>query len=207
MKIKFFHFIGPGTDLKVGLSPRAVFKGGTALSARNVDFEPNLPTEECFTTPDYRMTEGKARTTRPFLINGKQIRGLSLEFKNGEISNFHAEEGQKTFEEYINSDGGSKRLGEVALVGIDSPIYQSGRIFEEILFDENAACHIAIGFAYRFCIEGSEEMSNEELDKIGCNTSHVHTDMMLSSDEVDVHAELYSGQKIQLIKNGTWLKF
>lgn len=205
MKIKYLHFTGPGTDLKVGLSPHARFKGGVSKSPRGKAFEPNLPTEECFTTPDYRMTEGHVRATRPFLINGKMIRGLKLTFKNGEITDFTADEGKETFQAYINSDPGSKRLGEVALVGIDSPIYQSGRVFEEILFDENAACHIAIGFAYRFCITGSEKMSPEELENVGCNTSNVHTDMMISSDKVDVTALLYNDDTIPLLKNGSWV--
>lgn len=207
MQIEQLHFTGPGTDLKVGLSKRARFKGGTSHSARGKDFEPNLPTEECFTTPDYRKTEGHVQTTRPFLINGKMIRGLKLVFEKGEITAFSASEGHETFAAYINSDPGSKRLGEVALVGIDSPIFQSGRIFEEILFDENAACHIAVGFAYRFCITGSTEMSAEELDKEGCNTSSVHTDMMISSDQVDVEAILYSGEHIKLITKGIWQPF
>ena len=207
MKIKYLHVTGPGTDLKVGLSPLARFKGGTSRSPRGVDFEPNLPTEECFTTPDYHLTEGHVQTTRPFLINGKQIRGLKLEFKKGEIVSFQADEGAETFKAYINSDEGSKRLGEVALVGVDSPIFESGKIFEEILFDENAACHIAVGFAYRFCITDSAKMSPEELDKVGCNTSNVHTDMMISSEKVDVMAETYSGEKVALIKAGQFQSF
>lgn len=204
MKIKHFHFTGPGTDLKVGLSPRARFKGGVSKSPREKPFNPNIPTEECFTTPDYRMTEGHVQTTRPFLINGKQIRNLRLTFTKGEITHFDADEGRETFAAYINSDQGSKRLGEVALVGIDSPIYQSGRIFEEILFDENAACHIAVGFAYRFCITDSASMSPEELDQIGCNTSSVHTDMMISSNNVDVKALTYSGETVNIITKGLW---
>lgn len=207
LQIKTLHFTGPGTNLKVGLSPRARFKGGTSKSPRNVLFEPNIPTEECFTTPDYRKTEGHVRTTRPFLINGKLIRGLSLEFKEGKIVHFQAEDGKEMFAEYIKSDEGACRLGEVALVGIDSPVYQSGRVFEEILFDENAACHIAIGFAYRFCIVDSASMTNEELDKIGCNISNIHTDMMISSEEVDVSAECYTGKTISLIKQGKWQAF
>lgn len=207
MQIELLHFTGPGTDLKVGLCPKARFKGGTSHSARGKDFEPNLPTEECFTTPDYHKTTGHVQTTRPFLINGKMIRGLSLVFDQGEIVSFSAHEGQETFAAYINSDPGAKRLGEVALVGIDSPIFQSGRIFEEILFDENAACHIAVGFAYRFCIAGSAEMSAEELDNSGCNTSSVHTDMMISSEQVDVEALLYSGKRVKLISQGVWQPF
>jgi aminopeptidase len=205
MKVETLHFTGPGTDLKVGLSPKAIFKGGGSLGPRGVEFEPNLPTEEVFTTPDCHKTEGHVQTTRPFLINGKMVRGLKLEFKEGEIVNFEAKEGAETFKEYISSDPGAKKLGEVALVGIDSPIYQTGRVYEEILFDENAACHIAVGFAYHFCIEGSADMTIEELYEIGCNSSHVHTDMMISSEEVDVAAITADGKEITLISKGQWV--
>ncbi|NGX58809.1 MAG: Aminopeptidase PepS [Chlamydiae bacterium] len=205
MKINSLHFKGPGTDLVVGLSSKAIFMGGGSMGPRGVEFEPNLPTEEVFTTPDCHKTEGHVQTTRPFLINGKMIRGLKLEFKNGEIVKFEADEGTETFKEYINSDAGANKLGEVALVGVDSPIYQSGRIYEEILFDENAACHIAVGFAYHFCIEGSADMSIDELHEVGCNNSHVHTDMMISSEEVNVMGVLSSGEEVQLINKGQWV--
>ena len=207
LKIKDLHFIGPNTDLKVRLSPKAIFKGGGDKSIKGVDFEANIPTEECFTTPDYRYTEGKVKITRPVLVNGKLVKGLQLEFKNGEITHFQAEEGQEHFGAYIANDPGAKRLGEVALVGTDSPIYQSGRLFEEILFDENAACHIAVGFAYRFCVDGGAQMNEEELSAIGCNDSHVHTDFMISSEQVDVMATSYvgEGKEICLIKQGQWV--
>ncbi len=204
MKIKSLHFKGPGTDLTVGLSDKAIFKGGGEIGSRGVEYQPNIPTEECFTTPDYRKTHGSAKTTRPFLINGKMVKGLSLEFEHGEINRFQADEGEETFREYINSDPGAKRLGEVALVGIDSPIYQSGLVFEEILFDENAACHIAIGLAYKFCLKSGGNLSQEELDQVGFNTSTVHTDMMISSDEVDVIATTFGGESVSLLKNGRW---
>jgi len=204
MKINSLHFTGPGTDLKVGLSPKAIFKGGGDESPRGVEFEPNVPTEEVFTTPDYRATEGRVRATRPFLINGVMIRDLEVEFKDGAVASFTASGGEDTFREYIASDPGGKRLGEVALVGIDSPIYQSGLVFEEILFDENAACHIAVGSAYKFCLDGGATMTKEELDEIGCNESSVHTDMMISSEDVDVEAECGDGQTVCLIQKGRW---
>jgi len=205
MKIQSLHFVGPGTDLMVGLSQKALWKGGTDRSPRGVEFEPNIPTEECFTTPDYRVTEGYVRTTRPFLINGKLIEGLEIEFKSGQITKFKAKSGQDTFKEYISSDPGAVRLGEVALVGIDSPIFKTGLVFEEILFDENAACHIAIGSAYKFCLEGGASLDSNSADALGCNESSVHTDMMISSEEVDVHAITYSGERKQLIKKGAWV--
>lgn len=204
LHIEELHFQGPQTDLKVYLSKKAIFKAGGEPGPRGVEFEPNIPTEECFTTPDYRRTEGHVRITRPILVNGKLVKGLHLAFKEGLITHFHAEEGEKHFAEYINNDEGARRLGEVALVGIDSPIYQSGHIFEEILFDENAACHIAVGFAYRFCLEGGASMSPEDLQAVGCNESNVHIDMMISSEEVDVDARTYSGETIRLIEKGRW---
>jgi len=207
LKIKTLHFEGPGTDLRVGLSPAAVFKGGSDTSPRKVEFEPNLPTEEVFTTPDWRGTEGTVRATRPFLVNGKLIEGLTLRFEHGKIVDFQATRGAETFAEYTASDDGANRLGEVALVGIDSPIYQSGLVFEEILFDENAACHIAVGSAYKFCLAGGAQMTEKDFAAIGCNESTVHTDMMISSDQVDVTAETYTGASIQLLAQGAWVDF
>jgi aminopeptidase len=144
------------------------------------------------------------RATRPFLVNGVLVEGLSLVFKDGAIVSFEAKAGANTFREYIDSDPGGRRLGEVALVGIDSPIFKSGRVFEEILFDENAACHIAVGSAYKFCLQGGDALTKDELTSIGCNESSVHTDMMISNEEVSVEAALYRGGTVTLLKNGEW---
>lgn len=205
MRIEELHFIGPGTDLKVYLSPQAKFQGGSSLSPLGVQFEPNIPTEECFTTPNCYLTQGRAHVTRPFFVNGKCIKGLELTFESGVLTQFSAEEGAETFEAYINSDPGGRRLGEVALVGIDSPVYQSGLVFQEILYDENAACHIAVGFAYRFCLQNGDKMTQQELEACGCNESNVHTDMMISSEEVDVLARTYDSKNIPLIRKGKWV--
>ncbi|MEM7166842.1 MAG: aminopeptidase [Planctomycetota bacterium] len=204
LKIKELHFTGGGSDLIVELSEKAVFRGGSDEGARGVHFEPNIPTEEVFTTPDARKTRGHVKATRPFIVNGKLIEGLSLTFEDGFVKDFEATSGADTFREYIDSDPNARRLGEVALVGIDSPVYQSGIVFQEILLDENAACHIAVGSAYLSCLDGGETMSKEELADIGCNESTVHTDMMISSEEVHVDATTYSGDKIRLIENGQW---
>ncbi len=203
LKIKELHFTGPGTDLKVGLSPKAVFVGGGSKGP-HAEYEPNIPTEECFTTPDYRLTTGKARVTRPVMVNGKLVKGLALEFKDGKLVHFEAAEGKENFAKYVDNDPQARYLGEVALVGIDSPIFQSGRIFEEILYDENAACHIALGFAYSFCLDGGPQMLAEELAGIGCNVSSIHVDMMISDEHVDVEATTYSGEKVKLIHQGQW---
>lgn len=203
--IETLRFHGGGTDLQVGLSPAAIFCGGSDTGPRGADFEPNVPTEEVFTTPDYRRTQGHVKTTRPFLVNGKLVEGLSLDFKDGVVKNFEATSGATTFGEYIESDAGGKRLGEVALVGIDSPIYQSGLVFQEILFDENAACHIAVGSAYKTCLKNGENLTDEALAEIGCNDSSVHTDMMISSEEVNVTATTRDGDQVELLQAGRWV--
>lgn len=205
MKISQLHFKGPGTDLRVGLSPLAKFGGGTKKSQRGVPFLANIPTEEVFTTPDWRVTQGSVQATRPFLINGKLIRNLKMRFEKGEIVEFSADDGADTFEEYINTDEGARRLGEVALVGIDSPIYQSNLTYQEILLDENAACHIAVGFAYKSCLVGGETMSDKELEEVGRNDSSVHTDMMISSEQVDVTAHTTAGKEVLLLEKGRWV--
>lgn len=203
--IEELHFTGPGTDLRVGLSSEAVFKGGSDRAPSGESFEPNIPTEECFTTPDWRRTEGTVRATRPFYVNGCLVKGLSISFKNGGISAFSCEEGAQTFRAYIESDEGAKRLGEVALVGTDSPVFRSGLVFQEILYDENAACHIALGSAYRGCLRGGADLSDDECSALGCNGSSVHTDIMISSESVDVDARLRSGDTVRLIQGGAWI--
>jgi aminopeptidase len=206
MKIRKLRFLGPGTDLEVGLSDRAIWKGGQETCPSGHSFEPNLPTEEVFTTPDFRATSGHARATRPFMIHGKMIENLSVKFSDGKIADFQASKGGETFGEYIQSDEGAARLGEVALVGIDSPIYKTGKVFQEILFDENAACHIAVGQAYRFCLSGGTSLNRDEALALGCNESAVHTDMMISSKDVDVTATLEDGSSRPLIQAGAWTR-
>jgi aminopeptidase len=204
LNISELVFRGPGTDLTVGLSKVAKFSGGTDIGPYGVPFEPNIPTEEVFTTPDWRATRGKARVTRPFLVNGKLIEGLEVEFEEGKVTRFEAKSGAETFGEYIKSDEGASRLGEVALVGVDSPVFQSGLVFQEILFDENAACHIAVGSAYKSCLVGGDSMTPEQLAEVGCNESSAHTDMMISDEHVDVLARTYSQEEVPLIEKGEW---
>jgi aminopeptidase len=203
--IRELRFEGPGTDLVVGLSDRAMFKGGSDSSPKGHSFEPNLPTEECFTTPDWRKTSGVVSATRPFLVNGTLVKGLQMTFSDGEISHFECREGGSALSAYLESDAGAKRLGEVALVGTDSPVFKSGLVFEEILFDENAACHIAVGSAYKGCLREGAGLNEAECESIGCNSSSVHTDIMISSEEVSVSAKLASGERLMLLEKGQWV--
>ncbi|MEE2883813.1 MAG: aminopeptidase [Planctomycetota bacterium] len=198
-------FSGPGTGLTVGLSERARFEGGAARSQRGNDFIPNLPTEEVFTTPDWRKTEGEVRVTRPFLVNGTLVQDLTMKFSEGVLVDFTANAGEQTLRSYVDSDEGARRLGEVALVGIDSPVFQSGHVFGEILLDENAACHIAVGNAYKTCLEDGVNLSKEQLEDIGYNSSTAHTDMMISNEEVDVIGVSRDGSEVDLLRGGAWV--
>ncbi len=204
LKLKTIRFHGPGTDLSLGLSRKALWKGGSSVSTSGIEFSPNIPTEEVFTTPDFRLTEGRVAITRPVLIPvlGKIMEGAWLEFKEGKVVDFGADKGKEVLDEYFSMDPAARYLGEVALVDGTSPIFKSGRIFYNILFDENASCHIALGAAYPECIEGGGSMSEEELKKEGANVSNLHTDFMISSPEVDVTGETYSGDRINIIKDG-----
>ncbi len=205
LELDHILFSGPGTDLTVGLSPRARFEGGSIRSQRGNEFIPNLPTEEVFTTPDWRKTQGDVRVTRPFLVNGTLVKDLRMTFRDGVLVNFEASSGQETLRSYVDSDEGARRLGEVALVGIDSPVYQSGHVFREILLDENAACHIAVGNAYKSCLDDGVNLSKEQLEEIGFNASSAHTDMMISDEEVDVMGVTSGGKEVELLHGGAWV--
>lgn len=199
------HFTGPGTDLQVALSEKAIFCAAQSLSPRGTPFVANLPTEEVYTTPDWRGTQGVVSATRPFLVMGTMVEELVLTFDKGEIVDMKAKAGCDAFKAYVESDPAGKRLGEVALVGIDSPIYQSGKVYGEILFDENAACHVAVGSAYRSCLRDGDTMDEKALEAIGCNDSTIHTDIMISSPKVDVAAVLTDGRAVKLIMDGKWV--
>jgi aminopeptidase len=204
MNLEALHFVGPGTDLRVGLSPRSKWLGGCLRGPHGADFIPNFPTEEVFTTPDWRQTQGTVTTTRPFLLHGKRVEGLQMVFEDGVIQKFNATQGSDIFQAHIDTDEGARRLGEVALVGTDSPIYKTGLLFQEILYDENAACHIATGNAYKNAVVGGESLSTEELDHLGCNESITHSDMMISSEEVNVIG-VSKGDEIPLLTEGSWV--
>ncbi len=204
LKIKTIRFRGPGTDLKIGLNKKAVWKGGSSTTTNGVEFSPNIPTEEVFTTPDFRTANGRVAVTRPVLVPvlGKIMEGAWMEFKEGKVVDFGADKGRDVLEEYFAMDPAARYLGEVALVDSNSPIFQSGRVFYNILFDENASCHIALGAAYPECIEGGGNMSEEELRKEGANRSNLHTDFMIGSPDVDVSGETWSGETVEIIKKG-----
>jgi aminopeptidase len=170
-----------------------------------VRFFANLPTFENYTTPDRQRTTGVVSMTRPVLINGTNVDGLRVEFAGGRVVGFSATEGEDAFRAMLDTDEGAGYLGEVALVGIDdSPIYATGLVFQNILLDENAACHIAFGRAYVDRLDGGTNMSRDELTAAGCNDSSVHRDCMISDERTSVTAICRDGSRRPVLENGAW---
>lgn len=204
-QIKEVRFVNQplGTDLTVTLSPEARWVSGRKETSFGVDVCLNIPTYEVFTTPDWRGTTGTVATTRPVMINGTLVDGLKLRFEKGEIVDVEASRNVGAYKALIETPGDptAKRLGEVALVGVDSPIFQSGRIFQHTLYDENAACHIATGMAYTVGIERGDELPPERLEELGFNQrARTHQDIMISDENTTVYAD---GKEI--LARGSWV--
>ncbi|HON89367.1 MAG TPA: aminopeptidase [Spirochaetales bacterium] len=200
------HFEGPGTDLTIGLMEGSIWHGGPDNTQSGRRFSPNIPTEEVFTSPDFRRTDGKVQFTCPVFVPsvGKTITGGWLLFKDGKVIDYGAQEGKDVLDTYFSLDDNARFLGEVALVDTSSPIFKSGKTFYNILFDENAACHIALGSAYPGCLKNGSTMSDEELTKAGANVCSVHTDFMIGSPDVAVTGITADGKRIPIIADGVF---
>ena len=198
------HFTGPGTNLSVGLPDGHIWAGGGSKTPSGISFVPNLPTEEVFTLPHKDKIEGTVTATKPLIYQGNRIENFSLTFSEGKVVNYSAEKGEEILHNVLKTDEGAKFLGEVALVPHQSPISQIGLIFLDVLYDENASNHLALGAAYRFCLEGGVEMSNEEFAQAGGNDSMVHVDFMFGSEEMNVEGIFDDGSSEPLIREGEW---
>lgn len=199
------HYVSEGTDLTVGLAKNHIWEDATSyVNGKEQAFIANIPTEEVFTAPDRNRVDGYVTNKLPLSYNGTIIDQFKLMFKDGEIIDFSAEKGEAVLKDLINTDEGSRGLGEVALVPDDSPISNRNTIFYNTLFDENAACHLAIGSAYAFNIQGGTEMTVEEKIASGLNDSNVHVDFMIGSSDLTIYGIFEDGSKELVFENGNW---
>ncbi len=198
------HYRGPGTDLRVGLSDRHLWLGGSETAKNGITCNPNIPTEEVFTTPHRLRVDGTVRSTKPLSYQGTLIQDMAVRFENGAIVDATARTGQEVLQKVLGTDEGARRLGEVALVPNSSPISASGLLFFNTLFDENAASHIALGQAYRTCLEGGTSASEAELAERGANSSLIHIDWMIGSGDIDVDGIDANGNAEPVMRRGEW---
>ena len=198
------HFRGPGTNLKIGMPKNHIWAGGSSKTKDGVDFTANIPTEEVFCMPHKTKTEGTVSATKPLNYHGNLIENFSLTFSEGRVVDFKARKGEEALRKMLETDDTAGFLGEVALVPHKSPISKSGLIFFNTLYDENAACHLALGSAYQHNIRGGTEMTEEELAEAGVNNSLIHVDFMIGSDKVDVDGIATDDIVTPVMRAGEW---
>ncbi len=198
------HYSAPGTDLTIGLPADHLWEGAGSFNSRGEKFMANMPTEEVFTAPDRRRINGIVSSTKPLSYGGTTLTGMHFTFKDGKVTDASAEKGEAVLKKLLETDEGAKSLGEVALVPDPSPISQSGIVFFNTLFDENASNHLALGSAYAFNLEGGTEMTEEELALAGLNRSQTHVDFMIGSKEMNIDGIRKDGTRIPVFRNGDW---
>jgi aminopeptidase len=199
------HLTGPGTDLTIGLPDGHIWRSGGLTAQNGITFTANVPTEEVFTLPHKDRVDGIVTATRPLNLGGSLIDGFSLTFEAGRVVEARADTGQDALLSLLDTDAGARGIGEIALVPHDSPISQSGLLFYNILFDENASDHIALGDGYKFCLEGGESMSNEAFAAAGGNSSLAHVDFMVGSGAMNVDGLTASGAVEPIMRAGEWV--
>ncbi len=193
-----------GTDFRVGMMEQGRFCGGGDTSLQGIYFNPNIPTEEVFISPKRGVAEGIVYSTKPLSYQGQLIENFSIRFEEGKAVEVHAEKNEALLKQLISMDEGAAYLGECALVPYDSPIQNSGLLFYNTLFDENAACHLALGRGYADTIRGFENLSHEECKEMGLNDSMVHEDFMIGAEDLDVDAITRDGRRVPIFRKGNW---
>jgi aminopeptidase len=197
-------YSAPGTQLSVGLPRGHIWQGGRAVARNGVPFVPNLPTEEIFTLPHRDQVEGSVTATRPFSHLTSTIDGITLVFSHGEVVKSSAKVGEPMLRELLQTDAGAAHLGEVALVPHSSPISQMGITFHNDLFDENASSHLALGDAYKVCLQEGDSLTDEEFVQRGGNQSEVHCDFMVGSAALDLDGIRTDGEAEPILRGGDW---
>jgi len=197
-------YTGPGTDLTLGLADGHAWKGGASTSRNGIICNPNIPTEEVFTTPHRLRVDGVVRATKPLSHNGTLITDIAVKFEAGRIVEAHATRGLEVLTRAMDTDEGGRRIGEVALVPHSSPISQSGILFYNTLFDENAASHIALGQCYSECFVDGKTITPDEVERRGGNKSFIHIDWMIGSGEIDIDGIGQDGAVTPVMRRGEW---
>ncbi len=203
-RFRALHYSGPGTDLTVGLADGHEWEGGAATANNGITCNANIPTEEVFTTPHARRVEGHVVSTKPLAYQGSLIDGIAVRFEQGRIVEAKASRGAEVLNKVLDTDEGARRLGEVALVPHSSPISKSGLLFFNTLFDENAACHIALGQCYSKCLVGGAKLTGEQIAAQGGNKSFIHIDWMIGSDRIDIDGVHADGRRVPVFRAGEW---
>ncbi len=198
------HYKSPGTDFMLGLPDGHLWISAQSLAQNGITFTANMPTEEVFTLPDRNRADGVIAATFPLSYGGTLIEDFHVHFENGQITKVGAKRGEAALQKLVDTDEGSRRLGEVALVPASSPIGRRGHLFYNTLFDENAACHIAIGRAYRFTLTGGTELTDDEFAAAGGNLSLNHVDFMIGSPQMDIDGITKDGHREPVMRQGEW---
>lgn len=198
------HFTGPGTDLRVGLADGHEWHGGASTAKNGITCNPNIPTEEVFTTPHALRVEGHVSSTKPLSHQGTLIDDIRVRFEGGRIIEATASRGAEVLAKLLDTDEGARRLGEVAMVPHSSPISASGILFYNTLFDENASCHIALGQCYSKCFLDGANLSQDQIKAQGGNSSLIHVDWMIGSDKVDIDGVKEDGARVPVMRAGEW---
>ena len=203
--IESLHYTADnGTDLTVGMIPEAIFCGGSEVSRQKIEFNPNIPTEECFISPMKGKAEGIVYSTKPLSYRGILIENFYMRFEGGKVVEAHAEKGDEALNTMLSMDEGARYLGECALVPQASPICQSGILFYNTLFDENAACHLAVGMGFADTIRDHHNKTLEECRALGVNDSMIHEDFMIGCDSMNIDATTRDGKVVPIFRSGNW---
>jgi aminopeptidase len=193
-----------GTDLTVGLNRGGVWEGGAATTVGGISYFPNIPTEEVFTTPDRTRADGIVFSAMPLVHAGQIVRDFWLRFEGGRVVEYGAKGGYEVLKQIVDTDENACRLGECALIAKETPIRQSGILFYDTLYDENASCHLALGMGFPECLAGGLEMTKEQLVEHGVNQSHTHVDFMIGTDDLSVTGVTPAGEEVPVFVDGTW---